>query len=269
MRCRTWPVAAFGLGGLLLLIVFSIITLSRTARDIYSELERLNLYHDNVDATLRSLRSDVNVSGIFIRDHLLDLARDHASRYRERLTEFRRTNVATLQELRRLDSVHWKRIASLESRLDDYWQTFEAPFDWTSNEKVSRGASFLRREVVPRREAVLAIAEDIEALNNAHLMAQRAEVARRQNAFRAELQRLLRQSMLLGVAVAVVAVVRLWLLEKRSTEQRAFAENGESQMRQLSQRVVLTRERVHRKVRKDGVGAEGRQLCRTSFSRRS
>ena len=242
MRFRTWPVAAVGLGSLLLLIVLSMVTLSRKAQDIYSELDRLNTYHNDVDAKLSSLRSDVNLSGIFVRDYLLDVARDHASGYRERLAEFRRTNVATLEELRRLDSVHWKRIASLESQLDGYWQTFEPLFDWTSNEKIFRSASFLRREVVPRREAILEIAQDIEALNNANLAAQRAEVARRQNAFGAELQRLLWQAVLLGVVVAVIAVVRLWLLEKRSAEQRAITEDAERQMRLLSQRLVATQE---------------------------
>ena len=40
MRFRTWWVAALGLGGLLLLIVVSMLTLSRKAQDIYAELDR-------------------------------------------------------------------------------------------------------------------------------------------------------------------------------------------------------------------------------------
>ena len=197
MRFRTWPVAAIGLGSLLLLIVVSMLTLSRKAQDIYSQLDRLNTYHHNMDAKLRSLRSDVNLSGIFVRDYLLDVARDHAPEYRDRLAEFRRTNVATVAELRRLDAAHWERITNLEAQLDGYWQTFEPLFDWTGNEKIFRSASFLRREVVPRREAILDIAQDIEALNNANLESQRAEVARRQEAFGAELRRLLWQTLLL------------------------------------------------------------------------
>ena len=44
---------------------------------------------------------------------------------------------------------------------------------------------------MPRREAVLAIAQEIEELNNANLVAQRAEVARRQTALHDDLYRLL------------------------------------------------------------------------------
>ena len=74
---------------------------------------------------------------------------------------------------------------------------------------------------MPRREAVLAIAQEIEELNNANLAAQRAEVARRQAAFRSDLHRLLWRSLLLGLVVALTVVIRLRVLERRSDEQRA------------------------------------------------
>jgi signal transduction histidine kinase len=235
-------VAAIGLGSLLLLIVLSMLMLSYKAQDIYAQLDRLNTHHNNVDVKLRRLRSDVNLSGIFVRDYLLDVARDHAPGYRERLTEFRRSNLATVEELRRIDAAHWERIDRLDLQLDGYWQTFEPLFDWTSNEKIFRSASFLRTEVVPRREAILRIAQDIEGLNDANLAAQRAEVSQRQNAFAADLKRLLWQTVLLGITVAFIAVVRLRTLEQRSAEQRAVTEEAERQMRLLSQRLVATQE---------------------------
>lgn len=242
MRFRTWPVAALGLGSLLVLIVVSMLTSSRKAQEIYTELDQLNTHHYNVDAKLRRLRSDVNLSGIFVRDYLLDVAREHALEYRERLSDFRQRNVATVAELRVLDAAHAERINNLEAQLDDYWRTFEPLFDWTATEKIFRSAGFLRKEVVPRREAILAIAQEIEELNNANVTAQRAAVTLRQTAFRATLHRLLWQTMLLGVGVALIAVYRLRLLEQRSDEQRAVAEDAERQMRQLSQRLVETQE---------------------------
>jgi hypothetical protein len=167
MRFKTWPVAALGLGSLLVLIVVSMLTSSSKAQEIYSELDQLNTHHHQVDIKLRRLRSDVNLSGIFVRDYLLDVAREHAVEYRERLSEFRETNRATVAELRVLDAAHAERINNLEAQLDGYWRTFEPLFDWTATEKIFRSAGFLRNEVVPRREAILAIAQEIEELNNA------------------------------------------------------------------------------------------------------
>jgi signal transduction histidine kinase len=235
MRFRTWIVAALGLGGLLLLIVMSMLAASRRAQEIYTQLDQLNAHHQNVDATLRRLRSDVNLSGIFVRDYLLDVARERAPEYREQIARFRQNNTATVAELLVLDKPQAERVRSLEAQLDEYWETFEPLFDWTVSEKIFRSASFLRKEVVPRREAILTITQEIEELNNANLDAQRAEVARRQALFGDDLRWLLWQTVLLGAAVALVAVFRLRALERRSDEQRAVAQEAERQMRQLAQ----------------------------------
>src|SRR5438128_11839592 len=130
MRFRTWPVAALGLGSLLVLIAISMLEASRRAQEIYTQLDQLNSHHHEVDTKLRRLRSDVNLSGIFVRDYLLDVSREHAPEYRERLTDFRQRNLETVADLRQLDPTHTERIRNLQSQLDGYWQTFEPLFDW-------------------------------------------------------------------------------------------------------------------------------------------
>jgi signal transduction histidine kinase len=251
MRFKTWPVAALGLGSLLVLIVVSMLASSRKAEEIYTELDQLNTYHRDLDAKLRRLRSDVHLSGIFVRDYLLDVERERGQEYRQRLAEFHETNMATVAELRALANRDEERIVNLQTRLDDYWQTFDPLFDWTPTEKILRSAGFLRQEVVPRREAVLAIAQEIEELNNANLAAQRTEVARRHAAFRDDLHRLLRRSVLLGLAVALGAVFRLRVLERRSEAQRAIAQDAERQMRQLSQRLVAAQEEERKNLSRE------------------
>jgi signal transduction histidine kinase len=251
MRFRTWPVAAVGLGCLLALILLSMLTLSRKAQLIYSEIDQLNTHHHDVDARLRRLRSDVNLSGIFVRDYLLDVAREHATDYRERLATFRRDNIQTVKDLRVIDAAHAERIDNLQLQLDGYWQTFEPLFDWTATEKIFRSATFLRNEVVPRREAILAIAQEIEELNNANLAAQRAEVTNREASFREDLWRLLGRTILLGIVVALVAVYRLRLLERRSEQQRTIAEEAENKMRELSQRLVALQEDERRNLSRE------------------
>jgi signal transduction histidine kinase len=243
MRLKTWLVAALGLGSLVLLIAVSMLASSRKAQDIYAQLDQLNTHHRLVEANLRRLRSDVNLSGIFVRDYLLDVARERAPEYREQIAEFRRTNMATLAELRTLIKRD-AEVASLEANLDDYWQTFDPLFNWTPAEKIIRSASFLRREVVPRREAALTIALEIEELNNANVAAQREEVANRQAAFRNDLLRLLWQTVLLGLGVAVIVVVRLRVLERRS-------EHAELQMRELSQQLVNAQEEERKNLSRE------------------
>jgi signal transduction histidine kinase len=243
MRLRTWLVAALGLGSLVVLIALSMLASARTAQDIYVQLDELNNHHRQVEEHLRRLRSDVNLSGIFVRDYLLDVARERAPEYRDQIAAFRRTNLATLSEQKGLIA-HADQIASLEAKLEEYWQAFEPLFDWTTSEKIMRSASFLRREVVPRREAALAIAREIEELNNNNLATQRAEVARRQAAVRTELRQRLWQTLLLGLAVSVVVVWRLHVLEKLS-------DRAEHQMRELSQQLVNAQEEERKNLSRE------------------
>ena len=249
---RTWPVAAAALGGLLLLIYTSVATTSRKAEEIYAQLDQLNTHHREVDNKLRRLRSDVHLSGIYIRDYLLDTDREEAPEYRQRLTELRQNHAANVRELRALlPAQAAPRLDKLDAGLDAYWQAFEPLFEWTIYEKIVRSARFLRREVLPRREAVLAITRDIEQLNNANLAAQRQEVTRRLTAFRDDLHRRLWRALLLGLIVAVIAVLRLRALERRSEQQRAHAETAEQEMRLLSQQLVAAQEEERKKLTRE------------------
>jgi signal transduction histidine kinase len=254
MRFKTWPVAAVGLAGLLMIVAFSVMTASQRAQAIYTQLDQLNTHHREVEGKLRVLRADVHLSGIFVRDYLLDTEREHAPEYRSQLTQFRETNRATLEELLQIARRRGEdetRIRNLEANLQAYWEGFEPLFDWTIVEKINNSASFLRREVIPRREAVMTIAEEIEAINDQNLAAQRAEVTRRQTDFRSELYTLLGRSLFFGLLLAVLVAIRLRILEKRSEDQKRQAREAEGQMRQLSQQLVAAQEEERRKLSRE------------------
>ena len=254
MRFRTWPVAAVGLAGLLLLVVYSVFTASQRAQEIYTQLDQLNTHHREVETKLRALRADVHLSGIFVRDYLLDTERERAPEYRHELSNYRESNRATLRELLEIAKGRGEdevRIRGLEANLHDYWDGFEPLFDWTVVEKINKSAGFLRREVLPRRRAVLELAEEIEQLNNQNLATQRAEVTRQHASFRDELYTLLWRSVFFGLLLAIPSVIRLRILEKRSEDQKARAQEAEGHMRELSQQLVATQEEERRKLSRE------------------
>jgi len=251
MRFRTWPVAAAAFAGLLLLIVISIEASSRLVADIYSESERLNVYHHQVDAGLRRLRSDIHLSSIFIRDYLLDVESEHATEYRGRIADFRTTSRDKILELRALAVEYDEQIRGLEARLDEYWKSFDPLLQWTPSEKIRESGAFLRREVVPKREAVLEIAYEIERLNEATLATERSEIAQRQRTFRDSQRRLFWECIAVGLIVSVAGVMRLRNLERRTEKARAAAQEAEEQMRKLSQQVVAAHEEERKRLSRE------------------
>ena len=265
MRFKTWPVAAFGLGGLLALTVVSMVASARRAQEIYTDLNQLNAYHRNLDANLQRIRTDVNRTEIVARDYLLDLERgmflaqavataddpDLATQYRRRLVSLRQNSEDTLVELRQLASRDAEKIAGLHSKLEEYWHTLDPLVELTPA-AVSQGETrFLRRQMVPRREAILAVTREIQELNDVNLAAQRATVARRQAAFRQDSTRLLWETILLGVVVALVAVFRLRTLERRTAQQQAATEDAERQTRQLSLQLVAAQEEERKNLSRE------------------
>jgi signal transduction histidine kinase len=187
----------------------------------------------------------VNLSAIFVRDYLLDPAPERAHDYRRRIVGFRASSDVEFNELqvmmRGRDNIS-QRLPGLKTRLDDYWQAVDPLFDWSASEKSQASAQFLRTQVLPRREAVLAITSELEELNNAAMAAQRSEVTLQQSQLRSDLYKLLWPSLLLGLVVAMTAVFRLRHLERRAEEQRLQAATADQQMRQLSQQIVAAQE---------------------------
>jgi signal transduction histidine kinase len=225
---------------------------SRKAEEIYAQLDALNGHHRQVEGSLRRLRGDVHLSGIYIRDYLLDTDREEAPGYRQRLTDLRRAHGESIEQLRQLlPPSAAPRVDDLEKNLDEYWSAFDPLFEWSMYEKIMRSARFLRREVLPRREAVLALTRDIEALNNANLATQRAEVSRRLVVFREDLHRRLERALIIGVLVAIVAVLRLRALERRADRQRVEAQRAEHEMRLLSQQLVAAQEEERKKLTRE------------------
>jgi signal transduction histidine kinase len=252
MKVRTWAIVAVALGGLLLLLAASLFATKRRVQEIYTQLDSVNSSHRQVEGMLRRLRSDVHVSGIFVRDYLLDTSASAGPEYREQLSALRSQTGATLAALEKLvEGDEATRVQRLKATIADYWEVFDPLFDWTPEEKGARRLTFLRREVLPRRDEVLRIAREIESLNDSNMQDQRAQVALREKQLRDHLNRITWGSIGLGALVALVAVMRIRVLETRSKEQHERTERAEGEMRRLSQSLVSAQEDERRRLARE------------------
>jgi len=252
MRLRTWPTVVGGLGCLLLLILVSSEAIRRKARDIYEQLDQVNSVHRNVAVKLQGLRADIHLSGIFVRDYLLDNSHLMGPSYRERLINLREATRKTLEELHGTASAaERERIERLQANIDDYWETFDPLFDWTPNQKLYLSASFLRKNVLPRRDAVLELTRDIEALNNENMVQQRALVGTRELELRQSFVRMLWFTMGLGLAITLGAGFRFHVVESRAEEQYRRLEQAEGEMRRLSQLLVRAQEEERKQLSRE------------------
>jgi signal transduction histidine kinase len=248
MRLKTWPVVAVTLAGLLALIAVSIIAAQRKADAAYAQLEDLNTRYIEVEARLRTVRSDLHLSGILVRDFLLDTAAPSAD-YQSPLLELKNESARLLEELRPLmRESDLGRFETLKRELNEYWTSYDPLF---SASPLKDPFEFLRRVVVPRRDAVMAISVELESINNSNLTAQRDEASMRQRELHQYLTKTLAASLSLGLIVAIVAVFRIRVLERRSEEQHARTEQAEQEMRRLSNQLVRTQEEERKSLSRE------------------
>ena len=249
MRFRTWPVVAVSLLGLLGLIVVSILAVQRKADIAYAHLENLNAQYRDVETRLRRVRTDLHLSGILARDYLLDTTTPAAD-YRSRLLAYRTESDRMLGELEPLLRVSDPtRFDKLRHELTEYWRSYAPLFDGTT--VVVDRYGFLRREIVPRRDAVMNISAEIEELNNRNLYAQQLAAAERQRELHQYLTRTLAASLSLGLVVAIIAVIRIRVLEGRSEQQHGRTQQAEQELRRLSNQLVRTQEEERKSLSRE------------------
>ena len=249
---RSAPVLLIGFGLLIGLIAVSGIGALQRARRNYRDVSALNERYRRTDRILNTVASGISTMGLLARDYLLDPSNVDAAEYRSRLMSERAAMEREFRELteliRRQDKPQLER---LRREVDGYWDALDPLFEWTAEQKALESRSFLRRQVLPRRRAALAIAEEISRLTDANLDQQRREIDREQASMAGFISRMAAVTVLIGILIAIVAVFRITRLENRSAEQRRRAEEAERELRRLSRQLVQAQEEERKSISRE------------------
>lgn len=249
---RSWP---------FLVVAFGILTLVMATEQIitYQRAEQLNrattganeAYHRR-SRDLEQVRSGIQMTSLLIRDYLLDPSRESGPTYRRQITERRGQTDRDLANLIQSSaSEETTALKEMQSELNAYWAALDPVFEWTSQEKLAYSHAFLRHRVVPKRAALLNMAADVEAFNNAALAQQRTHIAQRESEFRSYLRTISIASIGLALLVAIVTVRQVFYLERRNAEQHLRTQEAEDRMRQLSHQLVRAQEEERKAISRE------------------
>src|SRR5579863_9580770 len=148
-----------GFGGLLAIValagVESLLTVSQIRRDDDS-IRRQFLFRNHL---LNDIRSELYLSGNYVRDYLLEPDAGRAETYRANLEEVRgQMESALTSYAAQLEPRETRHYDDLRLELSHYWETLAPILQWDAAKRRSSGYVFLRDEVFPRREAMLQVA---------------------------------------------------------------------------------------------------------------
>ncbi len=261
MRSRSWFILSLGFGTLILLIGFLGFDSMRRAQTLHDQTVNAHRAYLETDAVLREIPADLYRSGILIRDYLLDPTHITAPAYREQLLEGQASIRKRLELLAPpLGEQEVERLHELQTELQEYWTSMDPILSWSPQEKLVLSRTFLRREVLPRQKAVVALAREISELNVANLRKQQQKIQESQRLFESFLRRTVFFTLAIGLLVAVLSIVRVVSLERHRERERRRAEQAEAELRRLSRRLVRTQEEERKALSRELHDAVGQML---------
>ncbi|MDX2153685.1 MAG: histidine kinase [Bryobacteraceae bacterium] len=269
-RFGSWPLLIVAFGILVALMLASGVAIVGKATLLYSTLSKLNREYREHWRSVEEIQSGIHISSVLIRDYLLDPSQARAQEIREELLTLRTHTEAHLKSVAALrPDESGAKVAQLRAEIDAYWETLDPVFDWSVEDKRVSAYGFLRHRIMPRREAALALAQEVQDLTDVSFRQQREEIRRNEEEFRSFVWRTVAAIVCLGVLVALVSIVRVWQLEKRSHAERLLTERAEDEMRRLSHQLVHAQEEERRSISRELHDEVGQMLTGLRMDLRS
>src|SRR5215471_9074644 len=201
---------------------------------------------------LNNIRSELYLSGTYVRDYLLDPDPSRAARFGDNLAEARRMmDLELYSYAAQMDSEQAGQFSTLRSELKEYWQVLDPVLQWHSQQRRAQGYAFLRDELFPRRTAMLEIAGRIADIDEQQVNAGNLRTAGLLDKFQARVAGTLVAALVVGLAMALFSMRKILQLEGDAEARLGDVEEARRQMVNLSARLVDAQENERRSLSRE------------------
>ena len=239
-------------GVLLGLMVVLAIRADFALKDIEKRNARIRQDFLTRDALLNQLRSNLYKSGIDIRDYLLETDESRAEERGRELQVARKEMLSALDKYKRdMTVTEAPAFAELRKSVEDYWALLYPVVGWNLAFRLGAGDTFLREQVFPRHEQLLALADQIAAVNERQLAAGDKQVSSLFADFRYQISTTAMLTVLVGLGVAGVSISRILSVQHESEMQHREVARARRELQQFSARLVAMQEEERRRLSRE------------------
>jgi len=243
---------ALGFGGLLVIMALAGIDALRVLRQIRRDDDQIRRQFLSRNHVLNDIRSDLYLSGTYVRDYLLEPEPQRAGTFRASLQEVRHgMDSALLSYDNQVEPAEKQHYTALKTELSQYWKTLDPILGWDSAERRRRGYTFLRDEVFPRRTAMLEIASRIAEINEQQLNAGNERVVELLVKFQNRMALTLFATLALGLGMAAFSTRKILKLESHSQDRFQEVLEARKQLTNLSAKLVSAQETERRALSRE------------------
>ncbi len=241
-----------GFGGLLLLMGGLGVSAISFLHQIELRHERIREEFVSRNRTLEQLRSDLYLSGTYVRDFLLDGSSLAAAQHKAAYLDTQQKIQSGVSLYRRsLRSEEREPFEALDWELLSYFGTLNTTLNWSAGERRERASAFIEAELLPRRMTMVSLANDIEQVNEKLMESSTREAIELFSQFRAKLLALVVLAIGVGLLLAGTSLRRILQLEKESQARFAEVLRTRSELQDLSARVLAAQEEERRRISRE------------------
>lgn len=249
---QTLRLLLIGFGGLLLLLATTGLNALSVLRKIQTRNESIREDYFNRDRILEQLRSDIYLSGTYVRDLLLEQDPSLADAHRKELEDTRlriEKNVAAYDRiLRREEQLPFRQFTT---QLKAYFDSLQPALEWNATQRRALGYSFMKDSLLPRRMVIVRLADQISDVNQRQMDAGNQHVAILFAEFRRSLIVLLVFTLIVGTVLAGGSTYRILRLERISAQRFDEVEQARGALRELSARLIEVQESERRALSRE------------------
>ena len=228
--------------------------LGRSLQNIERSVASVHEQYVRGEQALSKVRTNVLLGSIYLRDALIDSAPENRAGYRGELARLRAANeqamTAYVPEVESAaEREHWAR---LQSELGEFWASRDlALTDNTLPLSPGQAAVLLRTRVVPRRETILGVLDQLAALQAEANLRRQQEANALYSQVRFRLMSMGGATLLAALIVAVMASRHVSRLQREIERQRAGEQQNRQDLERLSARLVDAQEDERRKLARE------------------
>jgi signal transduction histidine kinase len=251
-QSRTRLVLLAGFGGLLALMAVGGFDAVQVLRQIQSRNVQIRQVFLTRNRALEHIRSSLYLSGTVVRDYLLDPEPGGAADELGRLRTLRSEMASAMDAYgRSLTDGEAEPVQALQTGLAAYWAGLEPALRWSPQQRRQQEYAFVQRELLPRRAAVLDLADKIAALNEKELNGGDERLEEMFGRFRRRLLVMLAATLSMGLVLAAVAASHILRLERQSAARYQLVMRTQNELKELSARLVKAQEDERRAISRE------------------
>ncbi len=241
-----------GFGGLLVLLAFAGWNGISVVHTIQDRNERIRKDYISRDRALEQLRSDIYLSGTYVRDLLFEPDPTLADLHRKELeAAHSRINTSTAAYARILLPEEHLPFEQFVSELHRYFDSLDPALTWSPAQRRELGYSFMKHSLLPRRMEMVRLTDRLSELNQKQLEAGNRQVKELFTNFQHALLVIMILSLSCGAVLAGLSIRRLLRLEKVSALRLQEVMQARSDLQDLSARLLEVQESERRAISRE------------------